>query len=100
MVNLRGRTSRATDGWKTRKIFQKDGQESDKSSHTGEEKRPKQTDCDIRRSEEAREVTKKRRTKRKMNRDLGKAGFPARRKSRADMVMIEPPLSVQQGEDC
>ena len=29
-----------------------------------------------------------------MNKDLGKAGFAASRKSRADMVMMEPPMSV------
>ena len=36
----------------------------------------------------------KRRTKRKMNRDLGKAGIPARKKSRMEKVMQEPPISV------
>ena len=46
------------------------------------------------------EKSQRRRTKRKMNKDLGKAGFAASRKSRADMVMMEPPVSVQQGEDC
>ena len=36
----------------------------------------------------------KRRTRRKMNRDLGKAGIPAKRKSMMDKVVQEPPISV------
>ena len=40
------------------------------------------------------EKSQRRRTKRQMNRDLGKAGIQAKRKSRADKVMMEPPVSV------
>ena len=38
--------------------------------------------------------SQKRRTKRQMNKDMGKAGIPASRKSRADKMMMEPPVSV------
>ena len=40
------------------------------------------------------EKSESRRTKRQINRDLGKARFPANRKSRADKLMMEPPVSV------
>ena len=40
--------------------------------------------------EKKMEKSLKRRTKRKMNRDLGKAGIPAKKRSRMERVMQEP----------
>jgi hypothetical protein len=36
----------------------------------------------------------KRKSRRKLNRDMGKAGVPAKKKSNAEKVMMEPPISV------
>ena len=40
------------------------------------------------------EIALKRRAKRKVNRERGKAGIPAKKKSKEDKVMLEPPVSV------
>ena len=44
--------------------------------------------------EKKMEKSLRRRTRRKMNRDLGKAAITAKRKSIIDKVMQEPPISV------
>ena len=36
----------------------------------------------------------KRKSRRKMNKEMGKAGVPAKRKSNEEKVMMEPPISV------
>ena len=39
------------------------------------------------------------RSKRKINKEMGKASIPAKRKSKEDKVMMQPPVSVMFGEN-